>query len=69
MKRNRLYRGFRELTSEIHLHSAAIDRKPVIVFHGEELIGSGVIEEITDVSIKIKGERYMRQACKFVHAK
>lgn len=61
------YKGFRELTSIIHLHTAANDRTPVIVFQGDELIGSGVIEEITELSIKIKNERYFRETCRFVY--
>lgn len=61
------YKGFRELTSIIHLYTAAIDHTPILVFQGEELIGSGIIEEITELSIKIKDERFMRVACRFVY--
>ncbi|GAA4851145.1 hypothetical protein GCM10023310_32290 [Paenibacillus vulneris] len=69
MKRTKLYKGFRELTSEIHLYTAANDRTPIIVFRGDELVGSGVIKEITELSVKIRDERYMRAACRFVYVR
>lgn len=69
MKRAQCYKGFRELTAAVHLHTAVAERTPVIVFHGEEMIGSGVIDEITDFSVRIRNERYVRGACRFVYVK
>ncbi|WP_036746553.1 hypothetical protein [Paenibacillus sp. UNC451MF] len=63
------YKGFRVLTSPIHLHTAAANKTPVLVFQEEELIGSGVIEEVTELSVKINKDRYMREVCKFVYVK
>ncbi|WP_235548769.1 hypothetical protein [Paenibacillus sp. Soil522] len=40
------YKGFRTLTSPIYLFTAATERKPILVFQDDELIGSGVIDEI-----------------------
>jgi hypothetical protein len=45
------------LTSAIQLHTAAIDRRPVIAFIGEEPMGRGVIESVTDHHVKIGGEQ------------
>ncbi|WP_282942054.1 hypothetical protein [Paenibacillus sp. RC67] len=67
MKDVKRYKGFRELTTAIHLHTAATNRTPIIVFRGDELIGSGVIDEITDLFVKIKNAKYVRQTCRFVY--
>ncbi|MDK8193134.1 hypothetical protein QP794_23890 [Paenibacillus sp. UMB7766-LJ446] len=61
-------RFMRSLTSDIQLYTALIDRTPIVVFIGTELIGSGVIEDITEVSVAVKGERYMREICTFKYA-
>jgi len=61
--------GFRPLYSELHLRTAAIENTPVLAFMGAELIGSGMIDEITDLSVKIRGEHYMRETCRFYYAK
>ncbi|GAA4854573.1 hypothetical protein GCM10023310_36860 [Paenibacillus vulneris] len=55
----------RELTSAIHLHTAALNRTPVVVYIGHEQIGSGVITKITDNSVKIGDDWYMRCSCVF----
>lgn len=62
------YAGFRQLTSALHFHTAAIEQTPALAFQGGELIGSGRIEEITDETIKIRGEWYIRDNCTFVYA-
>ncbi|WP_028609815.1 hypothetical protein [Paenibacillus harenae] len=70
------YNGFRTLTSSIHLFTAASERKPILVFQDDELIGSGIIDEIkknvthgeiTEDIIIIQGERYLRGSCTFVY--
>lgn len=48
-------RFMRPLTSDIQLHTAQMDRTPIVVFIGAELVGSGVIEEITEASVKVRG--------------
>lgn len=72
----RRYKGFRTLTSSVHLFTAATERKPILVFQDDELIGSGVIDEIkenitngeiTEDIIIIQGERYIRSSCIFVY--
>jgi hypothetical protein len=56
--------AFKPLDSVIHLHTAAIEQRVVLIFIGAELIGSGEIEEITDDCVKIRGEWYMRSVCR-----
>lgn len=59
----------RPLTSDIQLYTAQLDRTPIVVFIDEEqLVGSGVIEDITEMSVAVKGERYMRGVCTFKYA-
>ncbi|WP_339167166.1 hypothetical protein MKX75_24005 [Paenibacillus sp. FSL R5-0341] len=62
-------RFMRPLTSDIQLYTAQLDRTPIVVFIDEEqLVGSGVIEDITEMSVAVKGERYMRGVCTFKYA-
>ena len=49
------------LTSDIQLYTAQMDRTPIVIFIGGELVGSGVIEEITEMSV-------MRRVCTFKYA-
>ncbi|AZS18284.1 hypothetical protein EI981_13500 [Paenibacillus lutimineralis] len=56
------------LTSDIHFYTAQMDRLPIIVFIAGELVGSGKIEDITKNSVKISGERYLRESCTFKYA-
>ncbi|WP_339294328.1 hypothetical protein MKY82_21960 [Paenibacillus sp. FSL W7-1279] len=56
------------LTADIHFYTAMLDQKPVAVFIGDELVGCGRIEEITENSIKVGGARYLRQSCTFKFA-
>jgi cation transport ATPase len=57
--------SLRPLTNAIALHNAAATRMPVAVFIGRERIGNGIIEEITEDSVKIGTERFMRANCSF----
>lgn len=58
----------RPLTSGIQLYTAQLDRTPIVVFIGAELGGGGVIEDISEMSVAVKGERYMRGVCTFKYA-
>lgn len=45
------------LNSLLHLHTAAIERRPIVVyFADDELIAEGLIEEMTDRAVKVGGE-------------
>lgn len=57
------------LTADIHFYTAMLDKTPLVVFIGEELIGSGKIEEITEKSVKVGKRRYLRGNCTFKYAK
>lgn len=56
------------LISDIQLYTAQMDRTPIIIFVGAELVRSGVIEDITVSSVAVKGERYVREVCTFKYA-
>lgn len=56
---------FKPLTTDIELYTAAIEKRTVGVFIGKERIGRGIMSEITEVSVKIEGERFMRANCSF----
>lgn len=56
------------LTADIHFYTAMLDKTPLVVFIGEELIGSGKIEEITEKSVKVGKQRYFRESCTFKYA-
>lgn len=58
----------RPLTSDIQLYTAEMDRTPIVIFIGAELVGSGVIEDITEMSVAVKGEWYVREVCTFKYA-
>lgn len=64
----KIKRFMRPLTSDIQLYTAQMNRTPIVVFIGAELVGSGVIEDITEMSVAVKGERYMRGVCTFKYA-
>ena len=60
------------LRTELHLRTAALEKRPIVVFCGAELIGSGVIEKITDHAVMIRNkakpeqtEYYLRNNCVF----
>lgn len=61
-------RFMRTLTSEIHFYTAKIERTPVVVFVAGELVGCGKIAEITENSVIIGDERYLRAVCTFKYA-
>jgi|GEM_PF-1911935 len=66
MKRSK--RFMRPLTSDIHFYTAHMERAPIVVFAAGELVGSGRIAEITEDSVKIGDERYLRAVCTFKFA-
>lgn len=61
-------RFMKPLTSNVHFYTAQLERAPIVIFVDNELTGSGVIEEITDISVKVRGEYFMRDACTFKYA-
>ncbi|MFD1267580.1 hypothetical protein ACFQ3Y_09115 [Paenibacillus motobuensis] len=61
-------RFMKPLTSDIHFYTAQMDRTPIVVFVADELVGSGKIEDITENSVKISGERFLRESCTFKYA-
>lgn len=61
-------RFMRPLTSDVHLYTAKMEQTPIVIFIGPELVGSGVIEDITEASIAIRGEHYFREVCIFKYA-
>ncbi|MFC4103628.1 hypothetical protein [Paenibacillus xanthanilyticus] len=78
MKQKNSSAGFRSLSTLLHLRTAVIEQRPVLVFMAGELIGSGVIDaidenvtfdDITEDIVYIKGERYIRNVCAFYYAR
>lgn len=61
-------RFMKPLTSNVHLYTAQMEREPIVIFIADELVGSGVIEEIADTSVKVRGEYYLRANCTFKYA-
>lgn len=61
-------RFMKPLISNIHFYTAKLDQTPIVVFAAEELVGSGKIAEITENSVKIGDERYLRAVCEFKYA-
>lgn len=61
-------RFMKPLTSGLHLYTAMVDRVQVVVFIADELIGGGQIAEVTEDSVIIGEERYMREVCTFKYA-
>lgn len=55
-------RFMKTLSTDIHLHTAMIHKEPIVIFISEELVGSGVIEEITEHSVKVRGESYFQRS-------
>lgn len=64
MKQNK-HAGFRVLSSNIELHTAALDKQIVLVFDGQELVQSGYIRKVTDDFVRIKDEWYVRSKFTF----
>ncbi|MNI94221.1 hypothetical protein D3C73_1522850 [compost metagenome] len=58
----------RTLTADIHFYTAQVDKSPIAVFIGSELIGAGTIKELTPDSVKVGAERFMRANCTFKYA-
>lgn len=61
-------RFMKPLTADIHFYTAMLDRTPIAVFIAGELIGSGMIEELTEYSVKVGKKRYLRESCTFKYA-
>ncbi|MEC0328697.1 hypothetical protein P4H42_03550 [Paenibacillus macerans] len=58
----------KSLTTDIHLYTAQMERTPAVVFVAGELVGCGKIAEITENSVIIGDERYLRAVCTFKYA-
>jgi len=63
------------LPTLLHLRTAAIERRTVLVYIGGELLGNGQIDaideavtfgDVTEDIVTIRGERYVRGACTFI---
>lgn len=50
----------KSLTSNVHLYTAQMDRMPVVVLVADEVIGNGIIDSITESSVRIGGEWFLR---------
>lgn len=61
-------RFMKPLTSNVHFYTAQMEREPIVIFIADELVGSGLIEDITEASVKVRGERYLRDTCTFKFA-
>lgn len=61
-------RFMKPLTSNVQLYTAQLERVPIVIFIADELVGSGIIEDITPASVKVRGEYYMRASCTFKYA-
>lgn len=61
-------RFMKPLTSNVHFYTAQLERSHIVVFAANELVGSGVIEDITEASVKVRGEYYLRATCTFKYA-
>lgn len=61
-------RFMKPLTSNVQLYTAQLERSPIVIFIADELVGSGIIEDITDASVKVPDEYFMRAACMFKYA-
>jgi hypothetical protein len=55
----------RQLTNAIALHTAAIDKSLVYVYIDNELMGIGIITEITEFIVKIDNQYFARGMCEF----
>ncbi|MFD1135599.1 hypothetical protein [Paenibacillus urinalis] len=62
-------RFMRPLISGIHFYTAKMERTPIVIFDDRrELVGSGVIEDVTEYSVKVKNTRYPRGVFTFKYA-
>ncbi len=61
-------RFMNELTANVHFYTAQLECVPIVIFIADELVGSGVIEDITEVSVRVHGEYFMRNVCTFKYA-
>lgn len=56
----------KELISNVQFCTALLDKRKVVVYMDDEEIGKGTIETVTESSIKINNEYYMRSGCTFL---
>lgn len=52
-------RFMRPLTSNVQLYTAQMEKATINVYVADERVGSGIIEEITENSVKIGNERIL----------
>lgn len=57
----------KELISNLQFCTALIDKKTIIIYMKDEFVGKGLIEQVTESSIKINGEYFMRSVCTFLY--
>lgn len=76
-KLNTRHLGFRKLMTNLHIHTAVIEKTSVLVFQDIELIGSGAIDAFKVITVDngvreeivfIDGERYFKRNCTLVYA-
>ena len=60
--------GFRELVSPIQFHTAKLEGSTILVFQADELIGSGRIDEITETTVIIGNDHFIRENCIFTYS-
>lgn len=61
-------RFMKSLNSNVHFYTAQLESVPIVVFIDDELIGSGLIENISEISVRVRGEYFMRDVCTFKYA-
>jgi hypothetical protein len=61
-------RFMKPLVSNIQLYTAQMERLPIVVFVENELVGSGLIEGISDIAVKVRGKYHLRAMCTFKYA-
>jgi hypothetical protein len=55
----------RKLDSTLRLHTAAMEKREIYVYMGEEEVGRGLVDVITDTVVNVDGHKYIRTNCKF----
>lgn len=61
-------RFMKPLTSDIQLYTAQLNRTPIVIFIGAEARWQRCDRGISELSVAVKGERYMRGVCTFKYA-
>jgi hypothetical protein len=56
-------------SANVHVYTAAMERRPIAVFLAEERIGTGYIEKVNESSVKVNGpdgcHYFLRANCTF----